>query len=99
MRDKKGKKATNFKGGRIIGAGYVLLYVPRHPNCDNKGYVREHRLVMERTIGRYLLPDEIVHHLDYDRSNNEPSNLALTDASEHMTKYHPRSKDSTGKFI
>ena len=37
--------------------------------------IREHRLVMEGILGRYLQPWENVHHKDGDRQNNEPDNL------------------------
>lgn len=67
-----------WRGGRIVDQdGYVLLKRPDHPNCDRHGYVREHRLVMEAKLGRYLTKDEIVHHIDGDKAHNDPSNLAV----------------------
>jgi len=65
-----------WRGGRIVSQGYVRLHQPNHPNAVN-GYVAEHRLVMERQIGRYLLPSEVVHHVDGNKVNNDPSNLVL----------------------
>jgi hypothetical protein len=41
-------------------------------------------LVAERRIGRYLLPDEVVHHLDEDRHNVAPENLCVMSRSLHM---------------
>jgi len=38
----------NFKGGRVIQLGYVLIHTPSHPNASHGGYVREHRLVRDR---------------------------------------------------
>src|SRR4030095_11407521 len=45
----------------------------------------EHRLVMERKLGRQLIPSELVHHKDENRSNNDPDNLELLTISEHMS--------------
>jgi len=45
----------------------------------------EHRLVMEKMIGRYLLPNEVVHHKDKNGKNNHPSNLQLfSENGEHL---------------
>jgi HNH endonuclease len=43
---------------------------------NGKGH-KEHRLIMERVLGRPLRSNENVHHLDGDRLNNDPSNLEL----------------------
>lgn len=75
-----------WTGGRTTDAhGYVLLHAPDHPHADYKGRVREHRLVMERKLGRYLEPGEVVDHIDGNTSNNDPSNLRLfASNAEHL---------------
>jgi len=72
-----------WTGGRVVDPdGYILVHSPGHPYARNKGrgrsgYVAEHRLVMEQKLGRYLLPNEVVHHIDGDNVNNAPHNLEL----------------------
>ena len=43
----------------------------------------EHRVVMEKIIGRPLKSDELVHHIDGNQHNNDPSNLQLVSHEEH----------------
>ena len=80
-----------WKGGRIKNnCGYIWIYYPNHPNggCSSlKNYILEHRLVMEKKIGRYLKKGEIVHHINGIRDDNRPENLFLTTSSKHVA-YH-----------
>lgn len=64
-----------WKGGRRKQGPYVYIWCPEHPHATQHGCVFEHRLVMELKIGRYLLPDEVVHHKRGYRNN--PGNLEL----------------------
>lgn len=74
----RGERHHEWKGGRTVDkSGYVLLRAPDHPHKNNAGYVREHRLVMERHIGRYLTPDEVVHHKNRVHDDNRIENLQL----------------------
>ncbi len=88
---KKGESSIGWKGGRRKGGKfwYIRIYCPSHPHCDDKGYILEHRLVMEKHIGRILLLTEIVHHIDGDKQNNRIENLMLfKDNREHIGFSH-----------
>lgn len=80
----------NWKGGKFFkSSGYVLALSPDHPFADSRGYVLEHRLIMEQHLGRFLDPSEVVHHNDHDRANNDISNLTLfASHGEHMRSEH-----------
>jgi len=94
MYGKTGSQNPAWSGGRKLRAdGYVLVYCPDHPHAisdgDNTIYVLEHRLVMEKHIGRYLDPQEVVHHIDGNPRNNAIENLQLfASQSEHISIGH-----------
>lgn len=62
--------------------GYVLIRVSRDTpgkrvGGANKGWMREHRLVMQELLGRELRSGEEVHHKNGQRDDNRPENLEL----------------------
>ena len=65
---RKGKGHINPGGYRVIHReGRVIL---------------EHRWIMEQRLGRPLLPEENVHHLNGQRADNRPENLELWSTSQ-----------------
>ena len=63
MGSRKGENSNNWKGGRIKdGDGYVRILQSSHSRADTNGYVLEHILVAEKTLGRALKPGEEIHH-------------------------------------
>lgn len=67
--------------------GYRVIYLPDHPKAMQTknwdGYVYEHIVLAEACLGRSLQQDEIVHHLDGDRTNNRSCNLLVITRGEH----------------
>ncbi len=90
-----GKDHPRWKGGiEIRSDGYILEYSPEHPNA-HKGKVRQHRLVVERDLGRYLEAWEHVHHINGIKTDNRIENLRVMSISEHTKLHH---HDNTGAF-
>jgi len=83
--ERKRETSHNWKGGKIESGGYIFIKKSEHPYCNYGGYVREHRLVMEKELGRYLEPQEVVHHINGDKLDNRIENLKLCkNESEHQ---------------
>lgn len=84
-----GKEAPNWKGGIAIDKdGYILKYCPNHPYANNHGYVRKHRLIVEQYLGRYLNPEEVVHHIDGNKQNNNITNLMVFSNNLAHIRFH-----------
>jgi hypothetical protein len=83
MKYRQGDKNPAWKGGRIKSSGCICLWMPEHPYADVKGYVKEHRYIMEQHIGRYLSSTEAIHHKDHNRYNNSIENLEIIGWREH----------------
>lgn len=93
----------NWKGGKRVSIGkhegYVIIHNPTHPNADYNGYVREHILIMEKHLGRFLTKEEVVHHLNGIKTDNRLENLVLCANQAEHNLYHPKKKDPiTGRF-
>jgi len=88
-----GEESHKWKGGKkLTEEGYYEIYEPEHPRSLKQGgqsaYVREHILIAEECLGRFLTSEEVVHHIDFDKTNNNPLNLyVFLNGGEH-TKYH-----------
>lgn len=67
--------------------GRLRVYVK-----ETKKTISYPKYLMEKTLGRALLPNEVVHHIDENPLNNDITNLKVKTLSEHskdhMTVYH-----------
>lgn len=76
-----------WKGGRQNRHGYIVIKL--HPNspfismASKDRMIMEHRLVMAKKLGRCLLPQEKVHHIDGVRHHNGDANLELISLVNH----------------
>lgn len=90
-----GEKAAGYKTGRTKNLGYVFILVRNHPHANRRlrsgsGYVAEHRLVMEKKLGRYLTPEETVHHINEIKTDNRIENLMLFPSKAAHRKHHQK---------
>lgn len=82
-----GAQCSQWQGGWLIRMGYRRVLCKEHPNADRFGYVFEHRLVVEKAIGRLLTDKEVVHHINGDCLDNRIENLQVLSRSEHTTMH------------
>ena len=80
-KDNKIKRTKKYKKPSKYG-NYLFEYCPLRDK-----FMRVHRLVMERHLGRLLNKNEIVHHIDGNKTNNNISNLELMTNADH-SRHH-----------
>lgn len=86
---------VRYNGQRIKTTdGYYALFMPDHPNANRCGYVLEHRYIMSEHIGRPLKPEEVVHHRNENRMDNNLDNLELIGSHGlHTALHHTATND------
>lgn len=73
------------------------IYAARTMMTDTgKRPVRLHRIIMERVVGRVLLPTELVDHADGDGLNNARNNLRLCTKATNAINSKCRSDNQSG---
>lgn len=88
----KREKHYKWKGDVLMERGYIKVFSPEHSRANGRGYVFKHIIVAEQKLGRSLkyykksdFKNEMVHHIDGNKTNNEPENLFICGGyREHM---------------
>lgn len=85
---RRGEKSPTWKGGKTRSRkGYVVLR-------NDGDVIFEHRAIMEAHIGRKLTDDEVVHHINGDKTDNRLENLQLMTRGEHSKMHNKRRKNA-----
>lgn len=90
-----GPLSSQWKGGRYLSKGYAFVMVDLLPAETQalvrqmvKGrYVAEHRAVGAALAGRPLTVDDVVHHINGEKTDNRPENLAVTPRADHTREH------------
>lgn len=68
---------------QVTAQGYALVFIGiGEPGATKSGHILEHRKVMQGILGRPLLADENVHHINGVRDDNRAENLELWSRSQ-----------------
>jgi len=70
-----------WKGGTTFHRGYRYIRI-------NGKYIREHRFIIEKHIGRSLMPFEVVHHINGNKLDNRIENLEILNINDHHKKHY-----------
>jgi hypothetical protein len=89
---KRGKKLAPREGwvysrNGVDKNGYIRLYAGLHPYANGRLMIAEHVMVVEAHVGRALLPNECVHHINENKQDNRLENLQLMTKSEHSREH------------
>lgn len=103
-KSRTGELSPWYKCGELINTqGYREVLMPRddffYGMANKYNYVREHRLVMAKHLGRCLHRWESVHHKNGDKLDNRIENLELTTKNQHMRDHNNGYRDGLEKGL
>jgi len=78
----------NWKGGEYKSQGRYFVRAKDHINAYQNGYVLRARYIVEQEIGRYLTPEEQVHHINFTKTDDRVENLYLFPSAAEHARYH-----------
>ena len=67
---------------------YEYIIDKTHPRANVDGQVYVHIVVAETKLGRHLFPEEVVHHKDFNKLNNDPNNIMVFATKSDHTRFH-----------
>lgn len=85
-----GDRNTNWKGGRRLSRGYVLIFLPGHSRANDRGMVLEHLVIAEKALGHPLPVNAVVHHVNRIKDDNRNSNLVICQDALYHRMLHNR---------
>ena len=80
----------NWKGGKSEVNGYTHILCENHPKTNYNGYVREHILIAEKTLGKLLPNGAVIHHVNEKKNDNRNSNLVICENNDYHKFIHKR---------
>ena len=81
---RKGKGTVALTFNRALGRWVI--------NCRDGTRYYYAKAILENKIGRRLLPGEITHHKDDDRTNDDPDNLEVMASQSEHAAHHNRKR-------
>ena len=73
-------------------SGYIQIWKPSHPRANQKGYVFEHILIVEKALGKPFPEGAEVHHLNGNVADNRPQNLVVCPNRAYHMLLHQRQR-------
>jgi hypothetical protein len=94
------KKRASVQGTSYINSsGYVEIWLGKGQEEGVSGYYREHKLLKELECGRRLDKDELIHHIDVDKTNNNLDNLHICRGHNQHRKLHSQLERVSAELI
>ena len=88
----RGLKRPRLRANRISYGRYARCFNEKHPRSKITGYVSEHVLIVEKTLGKFLPLKAVVHHINGDGKDNDNKNLVICENNAYHNTLHRRER-------
>lgn len=95
-----GSRHPNWKGGITTDSrGATLVHLPQHHRANESGYVFQHVMFAEATLGRPVPGGAEIHHVNGDPGDNRNHNLVICQDRQYHALLHQRERSykATGR--